>query len=165
MIVARFPGPEELMDAVRRLRDAGIPLETRTPIALSPDVEAGSRLPLLVLAVALAAAAAAFGMQWYANAVAYPQIIGGRPAFFWTSYAVFALETGFLAGTLTVFIGFFVSNRLPRLYEPSDESQALRAASRDGWFVLTNGPDAAARAVLRQLRPTEVEHVPGESGP
>ena len=165
MIVARFPGPEALTEAVRQLRAAGVPVDTRTPVALPDDAEAGSRLPLLVLLVALAGAAGAFGMQWYANAVSYPMIVGGRPAFFWTSYIVFALETGFLAGALTVFAGFFASNGLPRLYEPSDESEALRDASRDGWFLLTDGPDAAARRALRGLHPLLVEAVPPESGP
>ena len=165
MITARFSGPDELLEAVRRLRAAGVPAETRTPVALPGDTQGGSRLPLLVLAVALAAAAAAFGMQWYANAVSYPLIVGGRPAFFWTSYALFALEAGFLGGTLTAFIGFFAANRLPRLYEPSDESELLRSASREGWCVLTGGPDAAARRVLRELRPKEMEQVPPESEP
>ena len=165
MIVARFPGPDELGDAMRRLHDAGVPAETRTPVAMPGDMEAGSRLPLLVGAAGLVAAAGAFGMQWYANAVGYPLDVGGRPAFFWTSYLVFALESGFLAGTLTAFAGFFVANRLPRLYEPSDESEALRDASRDGWFVLTGGPDAAARRVLREAGPMLIEQVPPESEP
>ena len=165
MIVARFPGPDDVLEAMRRLRAAGVPAETRTPVALPGDAEGHSRLPLVVLGMALAAAAAAFLMQWYANAVGYKLIVGGRPAFFWTSYIVFALETGFLAGTLTAFIGFFAVSRLPRLYEPSDESELLRSASRDGWCVLTGGPDAAARRVLRELRPAEMEQVPPESEP
>ena len=165
MMVARFPGPDELLQAVRRLREAGVPVETRTPVALPPYAEGRSRLPLLVLVVALLSAAGAFGMQWYATAVSYPLIVGGRPAFFPTSYLLFALEAGFLGATLTVFVGFFAANRLPRLYEPEDESEALRAASRDGWFVLTDGPDAAARRVLRELRPLLIEPVPPESVP
>ena len=165
MIVARFPGPEELMDAVSRLRDAGVTVDTRTPVALPPDAEGETRLPLLVLAVGLLTAAGAFAMQWWAAAGSYPMIIGGRPAFFPTSYLLFALEAGFLGATLTVFVGFFAANRLPRLYEPSDESEALREASRDGWFVLTDGRDADARRVLRGLRPMLVEQVPPESEP
>lgn len=165
MMVARFPGPDELLEAVRRLRDAGIPAETRTPVALPPDAQGASRLPLLALAMGLLAAAAAFAMQWYATAVSYPLIVGARPAFFPTSYLLFALECGFLAAVLTVFVGFFAANRLPRLYEPADESEALRDASRDGWFVLTDGPDAPARRLLRDLRPTLIEQVPPESAP
>ena len=57
MIVARFPGPDEVRDAMRRLRDAGVPAETRTPMAMPEDVDGGSRLPLLVLATGLLAAA------------------------------------------------------------------------------------------------------------
>ena len=75
------------------------------------------------------------------------------------------VESGFLAGTLTAFVGFFAANGLPRLYEPSDESAALREASRDGWFVLTGEPDTVARRVLREARPVLIEQVPPESPP
>ena len=82
-----------------------------------------------------------------------PVLIGGRPNFFWTSYAVYAFECGVLAATMTGFVGFLIACRMPALYEPEDECDALRDATRDGWFLLLRDPDERARATLRELRP------------
>ena len=158
MIVARFAGPDELVAAVAVFRRAGVAADTRTPVALPDDAQGRSRIPLVVLGAGLAAAIAAFLMQWYAAAVGYRLLIGGRPDFFWTSYLVYAVECGMLAATLTAFTGFFAANRLPALYDPSDECDALRGASRDGWFLVSDR-DAQARRLLGGLRPVSLEHV------
>jgi hypothetical protein len=60
--------------------------------------------------------------------------------------------------------GFFIINRMPRLYEPIDECRSMRQAMRDGWLVAirTNDPDrlAHARAIVDDLRPASVEEMP-----
>ena len=160
MIVARFAGKDELVEAVARLRARGLRIETRTPIALPEDEEGeGTRIPLLMFLAGIGAALAAFGMQVYATTVGYPLIIGGRPDFSWPSFIVFAFETGVLAAVGTGFVTFLVANRLPRLWEPSDECDMLRDATRDGWFLIARG-DGAGEAV-RQQRPVRVAEVPG----
>ena len=58
MIVAQFPSGDALGQAARTLRQAGIPAETRSPVALTEDEHAGSRLPLLVLIAGLLGAVA-----------------------------------------------------------------------------------------------------------
>lgn len=158
MIVAAFHDPASLQDAVSALRQAGLAADTRTPVALSPDEHGPSRIPRPALALALTAFAAAFAMQCYANMVGYPQLIGGRPAFFWTSYLVYAVECGVLAAIATCFVGFLVANRLPRYWEPADECDALRAATRDGWFLLTEGEEASR--LLARFHPTSIERLP-----
>ncbi len=162
MIVAGFPGPDALRDAVRRLREAGVEAETRTPYALPEDDDAppgtpGSRIPLAALLAGLGLGTAGFLMQCYAAMYSYPLLIGGRPDFFWTSYLIYALECGVLGAVAAAFIGFFAANRLPHLWDPSDESDALREATRDGWFLVVRGPAAPARAVLCALHPQHLE--------
>jgi hypothetical protein len=147
MIVAGFSGPDSLQHAARTLRHAGVQVETRTPVALPDDEDGASRIPLLVLAAGMLGAVGAFGLQCYGAMVSYPLLIGGRPQFFWTSYIVFAFESG----------AFLIANRLPRLYEPSDEVDALRAATRDGWFLLARGQDAAALRIARDCGAIHVE--------
>ncbi|MBV9750720.1 MAG: DUF3341 domain-containing protein [Acetobacteraceae bacterium] len=159
MIVAGFPDAGSLLHAVQALRERGAAVETRTPVALPDDEDGKSRIPLVVLVCALAIAAAGFFMQWYATTVGYRLLIGGRPNFFWTSYLVYAFECGVLAATSTAFIAFLAANRLPRLWEPADECDSLREATRDGWFLVTDGEDA--RTVLAKLHPTSLEQVPG----
>lgn len=160
MIVARFATMDDLVRAVRRLRARGIAIETRTPVALPDDEEgAGTRLPLLIFLAGMLGAAAGFGMQAYATTVGYPFLIGGRPNFFWTSFIVYAFECGVLAAVATGFIGYFVANRLPRLWEPSDECDMLREATRDGWFLIARGKGAGE--AVRAEAPMRVEEVPG----
>lgn len=160
MIVARFASKDDLVDAVKRLHALGLSVETRTPVALDQD-EAGSGtwIPLLMFLAAVAGAATAFGMQVYATTVGYPLIIGGRPDFSWPSFTVFAFEMGVLAAIGTGFVSFLVANRLPRLWEPSDECDILRRATRDGWCLIARGTGAGA--AVRALRPAQVEEVPG----
>ncbi len=162
MIVAGFPGPEGLQDALRRLRAAGVEAETRTPYALPEDEDAppgtpGSRIPVIALLAGLGLGAAGFLMQCWAAMYSYPLLVGGRPAFFWTSYLVFALECGVLGAVAAAFLAFMAGSRLPRLWEPGDESEALREATRDGWFLVVHNPAAPARSVLRALQPQHLE--------
>jgi hypothetical protein len=160
MIVARFATKDDLVHAVKRLRERGLRIETRTPIALPDDEEGeGTRIPLLIFLAGMAGAGLAFGMQTYATTTSYPLIIGGRPNFFWTSFIVFAFEVGVLAAVGTGFVSFIVANRLPRLWEPSDECDMLKDASRDGWFLIARG--AGAREAVRAQGPTRVEELPG----
>ncbi|MBV9750795.1 MAG: DUF3341 domain-containing protein [Acetobacteraceae bacterium] len=160
MIVARFATKDDLVRAVKRLRQRGLRIETRTPIALPEDEEGeGSWIPLLIFLAGIIGAGLGFGMQSLATASSYPLVIGGRPNFFWTSYTVFAFECGVLAAVATGFVSFFVANRLPRLWEPADECDMLRDATRDGWFLIARG-EGAGEAV-RDQGPTRVVEMPG----
>ncbi len=47
-----------------------------------------------------------------------------------------------LAAVGTGFVSFFMANRLPRLWEPSDECDMLKDATRDGWFLIARGHGA-----------------------
>lgn len=164
MIVAGFPGPDELGDAVRELRAAGVPAETRTPYALPSDEDdPRSRIPLIALAAALVLGVGAFGMQCWAAMVSYKLLIGGRPDFFWTSYLIYALETAVLGAIVAAFGSFMIANRLPHLWDPSDESDTLREATRDGWFLVVRGKTRTARTVLRRLHPTHLEEMGREA--
>lgn len=168
MIVAGFRSGDDLARAVVRLRNAGIAVETHTPLsppkAAEPISRAAGWLPLLILLAGVTVAAGGFLLQCYGFMVSYPLDIGGRPNFFWTSYAVNAFEGGVLAAVATGFFGFLIANRLPWLYDPVDECDALREATRDGWFVAIPAEDGEkakhARRVLDEAAPVLVEEVP-----
>jgi hypothetical protein len=157
-LVASFPTQAQLCDALPRLRALGV-VETYTPQALDHDQT--SILPLIVLLAGLAGAAGGFLIQLYANVIAYPVDIGGRPKFSWPAFIPIAFEIGVLSAVVTGFIGFLVVNRLPRLYDPVDEAMLMRGATRDRWClaVRTEAPDQA-RSVLSDLAADAVEELP-----
>ncbi len=164
MIVAMFAREAELARALAQLRATGIgPLETYTPAPL--EREAGwSPIPLIVLAAALLGAFASMGLQTWSSASAYRFDIGGRPDFSWASFIPTAWENAALIAIVAGFLAFLAINRMPRLYEPVDEAEAMRRASIDRWVVQIASDDAAvlARAVatLRDLGALSVEELP-----
>lgn len=154
-----FATPHELEAALASLREAQIgPIETFTPTPL----ESGpSIVPILILIAGILGAVASFALQTYANVAAYPIDIGGRPYFSWPAFVPIAFENGVLAAVLAGFFGYFIVNRLPHLYDPIDECDAMRRAIRDFWCVAvrTDDPDRA-REILRAHAPARIEALP-----
>jgi hypothetical protein len=164
ILFASFATEQGLTEALPRLRAAGLgAVETYTPKRLEDDTaQKPSILPLVVLVSGFLGALAGFAMQAYANMVSYPVDIGGRPTFSWPAFVPIAFEIGVLCSILGGFIGFFVVNRLPRLYELVDEAMLIRGASRDIWCVAihTEAPDRTFD-LLRSLAADQIEEVPG----
>ena len=164
MILAAFGDEDGMKHAADRLRGAGIP-EVEAYAAAPFVGEFESILPRLMAGAGVLGAVAAFGLQVYATVYSYPLNIGGRPDFMWPAYLIYSFETGVLFAVLTGFFGFLVACRLPHPYDPVDESDSFRQASRDGWFVAVRGsrPDQArASALLATLHPRAVETVEGQ---
>jgi hypothetical protein len=158
-VVAGFQDRDGLQSALRRLRDADLSmLETYTP---GPLDEGPSVLPLAIFFAGVLTTIASFGLQTYANVSAYSLDIGGRPAFSWPSFIPIALENGILAAVCVGFFGYFAINRMPRLYEPIDESDVIRRASRDLWCVevRTDRTDVA-RSILQNCGAERIELLP-----
>ncbi len=162
LMVASFASQASLSQALPRLRSAGLgPVETYTPNAIEDPGQPSSVLPLIVLVSGLSGAALGFWMQVYASGTGYPLDIGGRPAFSWPAFVPIAFETGILAAMLAGFFGFLVISRMPRLYDPVDEAQLMRAVSRDRWCIAirTEAPDRVA-VLLHALSAEQIEDLP-----
>jgi hypothetical protein len=160
-LLAGFDSLQGLQHALERLREAGLEvLDTYTPGPVRTGAS-GSTLPLAMCAAGMAGFVACFVLMTYADVVAYPLNIGGRPAFAWPAFVPIAFEVGALCAMVAGFLGYFLVCRLPQLYDPVDECDSFRRASRDGWFVAirTGDAEAAARArtLLDTLQPTSVE--------
>jgi hypothetical protein len=160
-LLAGFDSSQGLQQALERLREAGIDvLETYTPGPVGTQV-GGSTLPLAMCAAGMAGFVGCCVLMTYADVVAYPLNIGGRPAFAWPAFVPIAFEVGALCAMVAGFFGYFMVCRMPQLYDPVDECDSVRRASRDGWFVAiaTGDPEstAQARAVLDALQPTSIE--------
>ena len=165
MILAMFAEEAALTRALDCFRVAQIgPVEAYTPAPLQGESEA-SPIPLIILLAAVIGAAASFGLQAYSVTYGYAFDIGGRPNVAWPSFIPTVFENAVLIAIVAGFVAFMVINRLPRLYDPVDESDAMRRASRDRWFLQVASEDAAtlanARTLLGELHAVSVEELPG----
>ena len=160
MILGLFRKEDRLLEALHRLREAGVgPLETYTPAPLHGE-PALSPIPVIILVAALLGAAASLALQTYSYTIAYPFPIGGRPQFAWASFLPTVFENAVLVAIVTGFVAFMVVNRMPRLYDPIDEADAMREVSRDGWVVAVRGKDGHhARRILEALKPDMIEEI------
>ena len=158
-LLAGFESQREWARALDSLTAAHIEtVDTYTP-APPPD-DTGSPLPLAMFVAGMAGFIGFFLLMTYADVVAYPQNIGGRPPFAWPVFVPIAFELGVLCAMVVGFFGYFVLCRLQRLYDPIDEASSFKHASCDGWFVAVRGnPErrAQARAILSTLGPVSIE--------
>jgi len=160
-ILAGFDSQSALRQAMDRLAAAHIEdVETYTPMPLDED-SAGSPLPLAMFVAGILGFIGFFLLMTYADVHAFPLNVGGRPRFAWPAFVPIAFELGVLCAMGTGFFGFFLLCRMPQLYDPIDECDSFRRASRDGWFVAVRSVDpkrlAQARAVLDPLAPASIE--------
>ncbi|POF61152.1 quinol:electron acceptor oxidoreductase subunit ActD, partial [Novacetimonas maltaceti] len=100
------------------------------------------------------------GMQVYATTLAYPQDIGGRPDLSWPSYIPAAFELAVMGAIMAGIIGYFMTVRLPRLYDPVDEAAAMQGVMTGGHaIVVRGGTDTKVRAILVRHGALTIEEI------
>jgi hypothetical protein len=145
-VMATFEGPDELLSAAAKVRDAGFRhFDVHTPYPVhGMDQAMGlgrSRLGWIVLASGLAGAAAGMWLQWYTQVVNYPLITGGKPYFMWQSFLVVTFEVMVLFAAFGALIGMLALNGLPQWYHPALKSDPFLRASDDGFFMIIEARD------------------------
>ena len=145
-LLAEFDTPTQLVDAARKVRDAGY---TRTD-AFSPfplheiDEALGvkrSILPFLVLGGGITGLLTGIGLQWYVHVYDYPIIVGGRPFFSLPSFIPPSYELTILFAAFTAVFGMLALNGLPQPYHPVFNVPRFALASREKFFLLIETKD------------------------
>ena len=147
-IAAEFSDERAVLDAIRLVRERGLPrLEVYSPIPSETiDAALGERRSSLSIAAGIGAlfgAVGAYALQWYLVAYLYPIDVGGRPPHMPLPFLIITIEMGFLFGALVVFVAFLVAARLVKLWDPIHEVPGIESATRDKFWLAIDGDDPA----------------------
>ena len=145
-VLAEFKTPAELYVACERVRDAGYTRwDAHSPFPVHGlDGAMGmtrSKLPFIVLVLALGGAATGFLLQTWVHSAAYPLTISGKPHFAWPAYVPITFELGVLGGALAAVFGMLGLNQLPRHHHPLFESERFARFSDDAFFISMESAD------------------------
>ena len=169
-IIAEFSTPSELMTAAEAARDAGYThTDAFSPFPIHGLHEAvGMRstgMSALVLGGGIIGGIGGFFMCWYANVVAYPLNIGGKPLNSWPAWIPITFECTILLAAFAAVFGMLALNGLPMPYHPVFNVRRFDQASRDKFFLVIQARDPkfdfdGVWTFLESLQPREVVDVP-----
>ncbi|HVV50917.1 MAG TPA: DUF3341 domain-containing protein [Polyangia bacterium] len=170
-LVAEFTSPEQLLEAIARMRSLGYrQLDAFVPYPVK-GLEAAlglrrSGLNWLAFGAGLFGAGFAFWLQWFVNHHLFPLNIGGRPSFAIPVFIIITFETMVLFAGVTSFASLFWVCRLPRLAHPLFAVEGFESATHDGFWLGVNADDPSfepegTEAQLAALGPRRVETARG----
>jgi len=168
-LLAQFESARDLYRACEGVRDAGFTRwDAHSPFPVHGlDRAMGlrpSRLPWIVLVMALTGAAGALGLQTYVHVVDYPLVFAGKPVFSWPAFVPVMFELAVLFGAVGAVLGMLHLTRLPRHHHPLFRSTAFERVTDDKFFISIEADDPKYDAertatLLRQAGATHVELV------
>ncbi|PWC88379.1 hypothetical protein TSH100_07330 [Azospirillum sp. TSH100] len=168
--MAAFDSPDAMLEALRRLRQAGFTrLEVYSPYTVDGvDELLGRRpraLPLIVVAAGGLGAVGGFFLQYWGMVLSYPLNIGGRPLNSWPAFSTSTFELAALTILLAGFLAFCKVCRLPRLYDPIFDAAGFEQASQDRfliWIAEREGRDDSEllQRLLPEGKEVRIDEVP-----
>lgn len=169
-ILAEFDGPDALVEAGRRVHEAGfLRFEAYSPFPVHGLAKAigfqRTWLSPIVLAGGVIGCLSGYALQYWVCVVAYPLNVGGRPFNSWPSFIPVTFEMTILLAALAAVLGMLALNGLPRPHHPLFGVPRFARVTRDGFFlcILASDPrfdELATRDFLIDLKPKEVWDVP-----
>ena len=148
-VLAEFDTPGELIEAARKVRDAGYTeFDCYSPFPVHGIDEAmgikRTILPVLVFGGGFTGLLLGLLLQWWTNAYNWPWLISGKPLWSIPANVPIGFETTILLSVFTTFFGMWILNRLPQVWHPffrldrfarvTDDAFLLGIEARDGKF-------------------------------
>ncbi len=168
-LLAEFAGPEQLLAAAVRTREAGYRrVEAYSPFPVEGVAETlhprSTHVPLMVLIGGIVGGVSGYALQYYVAAISYPVNIAGRPYNSVPSFVPVTFELTILFAALVGFFGLLVANGLPMPYHSVFNVPDFARASRDRFFLCIEAADpqfdlAETRVFLERLGAREVTDV------
>lgn len=164
--LAEFQTPSDLYRACERVRDAGYTRwDAHSPFPVH-GLEGAmgmkrSKLPWIVLVMALGGAATGFALQTWVHTMAYPLTISGKPLFTWPAFVPITFELGVLGGALGAVFGMLALNKLPMHHHPLFEVPRFGRFADDKFFISIESldPKFDASRTVELLRTAGAEAV------
>ncbi len=162
-ILAVFDGVDSAIDAVERLRAAGLRRFTVFSPAPDHDLEHAIHAPqsavrMFTLVGGLTGAATGFALPTWTS-LDWPLVTGGKPIIAIPAWVIIAFELTILFGALSTVLGLFITARLPQrrpglVYDPSFSED------RYGVYIRVPGKEAQVRTILQDAGAVEIrEHI------
>jgi len=168
-LMAEFEDPNALVAATYRAQYEGYRrMDAYSPFPIEELHEAigahHSKLPLIVLIGGAIGCVSGYLLQYWANAIAYPLNVAGKPFNAWPMFIPVTFETTILAAALSAVLGMLALNGLPMPYHPTFNVPRFALASRNRFFLCIEARDAKfdaqkTRAFLETLGAREVTTV------
>ncbi len=169
-VIGEFGDAQSLLDAATAAREHGYrDVDAFSPFPIHGLAEAvgfrKSHLSTIVLTMGLIGGLGGFFMQWYANVVAYPLNIGGKPYNSWPAWIPITFECAILLAAFGAVFGMLALNGLPMPYHPVFNVPRFDQASRDKFFLVIQARDPKfqldeVRDFFDRLNPREIVDVP-----
>ncbi len=139
-LLAEFDTPGELVEAARRVRDAGFTeFDCYSPFPVHGiDPAMGIKrtiLPLVIFGAGFCGTVGGLLLQWYCNAYAWTWNISGKPLWSIPANIPIAYELTILLAGITAFFGMWTFNKLPQVWHPFFRKDRFLRATDDGFFV------------------------------
>jgi hypothetical protein len=165
--LAEFDTTAAVFHACEKVRDSGFKKwDAHTPFPVHGLDKAmgigNSKLPWIVLALAIAGGSGGFALQAWINLEAYPMVISGKPYLSWQAFMPVTFELAVLLGAFGAVFGMWFLNRLPQWYHSAFRSDRFAKFSDDKFFISIEASDpqfdpAKTLAFLKEIGAQHVE--------
>lgn len=174
-VLAEYDTPGELIDAARKVRDAGYTeFDCYSPFPVHGIDEAmgikRTILPLLVFGGGATGLLGGIFLQWWMNAYNWPWNIAGKPAWSIPANVPIMFEATILLSVFATFFGMWILNKLPQVWHPFFRADRFAKVTDDAFILGIEAKDkrfdhAATVKLLKDAGAIAVEDVHLEGDP
>jgi mono/diheme cytochrome c family protein len=168
-MLAEYDTPGELVEAARKVRDAGFTeFDCYSPFPVHGiDAAMGIKrtiLPLLVFGGGFTGAISGMALQYYCNAYAWTWNISGKPVWSIPANIPIAYELAILFSVFATFFGMWGLNKLPQVWHPFFRPDRFARATDDAFLLGIEAKDerfdlAKTKALLQDAGAIGIDEV------